>query len=707
MDLQLAVHPAVLVLSALGAGALAWWSYGRSTPAIAGWRRVVLPALRFAALFLVLLLLVEPAWRTVTRSDEPALLALLVDDSLSLRVGGDRAPAGAVRAALADLDDEAVQLYRFSAEARPSTADSLSFRGARTDIAEALARVESDFAGRNLRGVVLVSDGRVTDGRNPIYPAERFPVPIYTAVAGDSLSSRDVRLARVVTNDVAAAGSVLPVSVAVRATGYAGQRTRVVLSERGTTLATAPLTLPGDGGEATVELSFVPRVPGVHRYTARVEPMAGEATARNNAEAVTVRVVDDRRRVLLLGAGPSPDFAAARAALEADDGLDVTVRTQRSPGAYYEGALPPALATFDLAVLVGWPGQAATEADARRLGAAAQSGLPVVFLLSRQTDLSRLAETLGDVLPARPAVLRAQLVEASLAVAPDAGDHPVLDGLGVAAGRLGALPPLAASTARWALQPGARVLAGVRRGGADLGTPLLAVRQSGALRSAVVLGAGTWRWRTLPDDLADLRPAYGALLSNLARWTSATRDRRPVRVRADRRVFDENERVTFSGQVYGENLAPVADARIGLTVTGPGGRRVQAPMRPIGNGRYVADVGAQPPGTYRFSAVAERDGARLGSDAGTFAVGETAAEYRAPGADPGLMQQVALRSGGRAVPLDSLGAFVRELRADGALDPRVLTREDDRPLLDLTWLLGLALALLTAEWVLRKRAGMV
>lgn len=672
-----------------------------------GWKRVVLPALRFAALFLVLLLLVEPAWRTITRSDEPALLALLVDDSLSLRVGGDRTPAAQVRAALADIDDDAVQFYRFSAEARPSSADSLGFRGPRTDISEALARIESDFAGRNLRGVVLVSDGRVTDGRNPIYPAERFPVPIHTAVAGDSLSSRDVRLVRAVTNDVASAGSILPVSVAVRATGYGGQRTRVVLTEGSATLATEPVTLPADGGEATVELSFVPRAPGVHRYTVRAVPMAGEATTRNNAESFTVRVVDDRRRVLLVGAGPSPDFAAARAALEADASLDVTVRTQRSPGAYYEGALPPTLAIFDLAMLVGWPGQAATEADARRLGAAARSGLPVVFLLGRQTDLSRLSATLGDVLPASPTVLRTQLVEAGLSVDPEAADHPVLSGLGIAPNRLEALPPLSVSTARWALQPGARVLAGVRRGGADLGTPLLAVRQSGALRSAMILGTGTWRWRTLPDDLADLRPTYGALLGGLARWTSATRDRRPVRVRADRRVFDENERVTFSGQVYGENLTPVADARIALTVTGPGGRRVQAPMRPIGNGRYVADIGAQPPGAYRFSAVADLDGARLGSDAGTFAVGETAAEYRAPGADPGLMQQVALRSGGRVVPLDSLGAFVRELRADGVLDARELTREDDLPLLHLTWLLGLAVALLTAEWVLRKRSGMV
>ena len=63
---------------------------------------------------------------------------------------------------------------------RPGAAlpgDSLRFDGERTDIAAALGRVEADFAGRNLRGVVLVSDGRVTDGRNPAYLAEAVPGP--------------------------------------------------------------------------------------------------------------------------------------------------------------------------------------------------------------------------------------------------------------------------------------------------------------------------------------------------------------------------------------------------------------------------------------------------------------------------------------------------------------------------------------------------
>lgn len=711
MDLDLAFPPALLVLSAVVAAGLAIWSYGRSTPPVSGWRRAVLTALRAGAFWLVLLLLFDPVWKRLTRSGEPPLLAVLVDASESLMLGTTGlTPSERVRAGLGTLpDDDALRFYTFDGNAvsrgTDLPADSLRFVGERTDISSALGRVEADFAGRNLRGVVLVSDGRSTDGRNPAYLAERFPVPVYTAVAGDSLSSRDVRLARVATNDVAYAGSPLPIRAGVRAIGYAGQQATITVSESGRVLDRQQVTL-ATGSEVSADLDVTPTVPGLRQYTISVIPLGGEATTRNNTRTVSVRVLDDTRQVLLLAAAPSPDLTALRAVLETDRSLDVTVRTQRAPGQFYEGALPARLSAFDLIVLAGYPGTAADAASIQRVADAIEGGLPAVFVLTRQTDLQRLADTMGDVLPASPTQVRPGFVSVSMSPTSAGAEHPVLRDSGVDPARFRALPPLVASPSRWALQPGARVLGTVRRGGAVLDAPLLAVRQSGSVRTAALLGAGTWRWRTLPDDLADLRPAYPGLLDRLVRWTTAARDRRPVRVRADRALFGERERVTFTGQVYGEDFAPIEDAAITLTLRGPGGS-ASLTMRPVGNGRYQADAGVRPAGSYTFTAEANRGGTSLDQDRGTFGVGALAVEFREPGADVGLMRQIAVRSGGSPVPLDSLGAFVRGLRTSGQLADRPFIREDATALLTLPWLLALAVGLLATEWIARKRFGMV
>ncbi len=558
MDLSLGYSPLLLVGCLLAAAALTWWTYGRSVPRVTGGRRAVLMALRGAALFLVLVLLFEPVLRRVEATEEPPVLAVLVDDSQSLgREDGGGEGAAAAREALSRLPevDGETRLYTFDSEATPlGEADSLRFDGVRTDIAGALQRIEDDLDGQNLGGVLLISDGRYNTGRNPLYLAERYDVPIYTATVGDTTRQRDVLIARVTTNEIAYAGVALPVQVAVRADGFGGERATVAVFERGQRLASETVALPEGGVEVTADLAFTPEAEGLHRYTATVTRFDGEVTHGNNAESVAVRVLSNTRRVLLLAAAPGPDLSALRQVLATDPNLEVVPRTQRAQGTFYEGPLPAldgpgSGAGFDAVVLAGWPGRAADRATAQRVAAAAEGGVPLLFVLTRQTDLAALRAAFGDVLPAVPEAVRTGFSETSLVPTPAGALHPVLAVPSVPAGLVDRLPPIAASTTRWATSPDARVLATARVRGISLDDPLLLVRQRGRSRSAALLAAGTWRWLGLPADLDALDGFYPGLVENLLRWLTTREDDRPVRVRPVQSLFGEGEAVQFTGQV--------------------------------------------------------------------------------------------------------------------------------------------------------------
>lgn len=86
MSLTFGLSPWLLVLCALGAAALTYWSYRRTTPPLSRGRRLLLGGLRFLALFLVLFLLFQPVLRRVLRTEEPPVLAVLIDNSRSLRL---------------------------------------------------------------------------------------------------------------------------------------------------------------------------------------------------------------------------------------------------------------------------------------------------------------------------------------------------------------------------------------------------------------------------------------------------------------------------------------------------------------------------------------------------------------------------------------------------------------------------------------------
>ena len=709
MDLTLGYSPLLLVLCLLVALGLTWWTYGRSVPRVPTGRRLLLSALRGTALALVLFLLFQPVLRQVEATEEPPVLAVLVDDSQSLGRGDGEGGAATARDLLSQLPEFGGEARFYSFDSETSSfdpADSLAFEGVRTDIAGALQRIETDLDGQNLGGVLLISDGRYNTGRNPIYLAERFDVPIYTTVVGDTTRQRDVLVARVTTNEIAYAGVELPVQVGVRAEGYEGERATVALYERDRRLASTSVTLPAGNVEASVDLSFTPEEPGLRRYTVAVTQFDGEVTTENNTESVAVRVLSNRRRVLFLAAAPGPDVAALRQTLETDPNLELVPFTQRGPGSFYEGSLPASLDDFDAAVLAGYPGRAAGQAAVERVVAAAEGGLPLLFVLTRQTDLPALRAGFSDVLPAVPEVVRTGFTEAALVPTAAGALHPVLNVPTVPPSLLDRLPPVAASDSRWAASPDARVLATTSIRGIAFDDPLLLIRQRGPSRSAALLAAGTWRWRGLPTDLADVEDFYPGLVDNLLRWLTTREDDRPVRVRPVQSLFGEGEPVQFTGQVYDESLEPISDASVEVVVTAPDGSRSPYTMRAVGGGRYVLDAGTLPEGDYSFTATAEREGVTLGEDRGAFAVGALALEFRDTQADAGLMRQIARRSGGAVVEPAQIPTLEAQLVA-GGFGPRVVEQERETELWEIAWLLAVVITLLAAEWVLRKRSGMV
>ncbi len=455
-------------------------------------------------------------------------------------------------------------------------------------------------------------------------------------------------------------------------------------------VGTQPLTFPEGTGERTVSFEYTPGA-GAHTLTATVSPMAGEATTRNNARSLSTSAEAPRRRVLLLAAAPDPDVPALRAALEADASLDLTVRVQKAPDTFYEGPLP-ALAGFDVAVLQGYPGRAGDGALLDALAAAPRLGLVVVA--GSQTDFGLLGGRLGALLPVRTG--GAGVRELPVHVATGAADHPALAGV-PRLDALATLPALRVAGPAQVVSGGRVLIAGPG------GEPVLVAERRGRRRVAVLLGAGVWRWRTLPPALAAMQPVLPALVQKLVAFAAS--DAAPdVQVQPTDEAFAQGEPVTFEGQVVNDEGDGVADALVEVQLSGPATRTVA--LRSLGAGRYSVDAGALPPGTYRFSARATRSGAALGADGGAFRVGHVSAEYEHPGADRALLQALATQSGGRLYPLDSLDALRARIARSEAFAPALVTREAETTLYDRWPFFVLLVLLLGTEWWLRRRSGL-
>lgn len=725
MSFSFGLSPVLLVVCVLAAAALTYWSYRRTTPPLPASRRFILGGLRFATLFLVLFLLFEPIMRHIDRDTHPPVLAVLVDDSqsLGLAVQSEDSLSAEVKEVIRqqianlpidpeDLGGEPV-VYAFGGNTRmvgddrSSWVDSIQFEGERTDITQSLEYIREDLRDKNLRGVLLISDGLYNTGRNPLYTAERYPVPIHTYVLGDTTSQRDIQIRRINTNEIAYLGSDQPVQVAVRAEGYSGEEVTVSLLREGETLSNRRVRLPEGTAEVNVDLAYKPWAVGLHRLTVAVSHKEGELTYQNNTGSFTVRVLEQKKRILLLGAAPNPDVSAIHQILEQNEDSEVVPFIQKAPGSFYQGMLPDDLSEFDLILLAGYPGGASDPNVVQRVARAAEQGTPLLFVISRQTDVALLQGELGEYLPVIPEAARASFVEAMFVPTEEGLRDPILDLSNASPQAWRRLPPLAYNESRWRAAPDARVLATLEVRGVALNDPMLVVRRRAGSRSAALLAADTRRWKNVPADLEDVENVWPELLSNLVQWVTAHEDDRPVRVEPVEEVFGGEESVAFTGEVYDESLNPVDDASIEVELVTPDSTRYPLRMSSLGNGRYTLDAGSFPEGTYQYTAIAKRKGVTLGTDEGTFAVGALTLEYRDTRADAGLMRQIAHRSGGKFVSKEELNTLPSVLSSTGGFVGVEYTEERDTELWHLYWFLVAIVLLLTTEWFLRKRSGMV
>ena len=284
MSFSFGMSPWLLAVSLFAAGAGAIWLYRHTMPVLPRGKRIVLGDTAVLALFFILLLLLEPVLRLVRHDEKEPVVAVLIDDSASLRLasGADTSLAVAqahIRDILQHVPAAArgadVRYIRFGSDLDANglprfEPDSLALNAFRTNIAQALASTEERLRDDNLRAVMLVSDGRYNTGRNPLYVSERYPVPVFTAVVGDTLRRQDIRVQRVLTNEVAYVGAELPIEVGIRAEGMGGHRITVSLAADGETITSQALEIPPGNAEIVADLSVTPESEGLRRYTVAV-----------------------------------------------------------------------------------------------------------------------------------------------------------------------------------------------------------------------------------------------------------------------------------------------------------------------------------------------------------------------------------------------------------------------------------------------------
>ena len=715
LHLDLSVVAPVFLAGMLAVIVFTLFIYRRTNPIIPKLLKSMLVSLRIGALLLLLFVLFQATLSLFFETKNPPILAIAVDTSASMTIH-DRAGS---RAALVDsiLQDKTfaqlqnkfdTKYFTFANSIDPVEHiknDSLQFIGDATNIQKAIETIQADNAAENLSGILIISDGAYNAGGNPVRAAEALGLPVHAIAVGSDEPLTDLAITNVEANPFAYAGQPTPIKLTVHNSGFSSRKIQATLRSGGVAPAEKTVTIPPSPSDTELTINYTPEKIGRQKLVLSVPGQTDEQTLENNQHTIYIDVFKSKLKILLIAGALSPDISFLKRLLTTDR-YEISTLIQKQPGRFYEGNPNAELENADMLILYDFPtaGSSRQFTDAL-LNVLQQKKLPLLFIAGKNAswpELSRFA----DFIPIKSAAQtrREQLV--TIQLSPLGDTHPIMQVSSdptLARSLWGELPPVFSSFVAQQVAPGTQVLSYSRAGlrSAKL-SPMIMIRSNGAHKSAAILAHELWRWDLMMWGINRSEDVYRNMLINMAKWLETNRSDSLVRVEMDGANYKYGDPIAMRIEVYDENLTPVSNSDVAIQLQRSGWRREYS-AKAMGEGKYSMQLQPPQPGDYEATVIAKQGDRTIGSRDVLFSVGEYSAELSDLQAQPAVLHNLAQATGGVFTTPDSLNRLLKDIHGVATISK--ITREHE--LWNNKVVLALILLLLTTEWFIRKRKGML
>ncbi|MGB5980452.1 MAG: hypothetical protein WBG62_23770 [Cyclobacteriaceae bacterium] len=683
--------PWLLPLCMVAGALFAWLLYRRSADR-RPWGRTVnitLAVLRFLIVTFLCLLLLGPLVRMITRSEEPPVWVLAIDNSLSVSETTDSVGRTELTSKLdelsRELEESGSQVVVRTLDAGNGE-DEVQYTAPQSDINAMLRGIQNDYEGRNLAGVLLVSDGIYNRGMSPAYSPYTFP--IYTVGVGDTIPRADINLQNTYVNKVAYQGNRFPLVAEVFNQGMTPRNLDVTVSRNGKVLDTKQVNFENDREVKQVRFLMDATEEGMQHYVVSVAAVDGEFTEKNNRKDVFVDIVKGKQKILIAAASPHPDIKAIRSALETNQNYEVSL--------YIPGLQEANLRErYDVVILHQLPVR--NNAVLQEITGGQQNNKPGLwYIVGPGSDIPALSQQVRGM---------------EMSVVPNQTDE-VMPVLNTSFRRFTLSPrlqetlddftPLTIPLGRYNLKKNTEVLLNQRVGSVTTSRPLLTIYENQGQKEAVLLGTGLWRWRMAEFSSRQEHEGFNELVVKTVQYLSTREDRRKFRVFTTSTEFLESEPVVFEAQLYNDVYERVYGQEINLKITSENDSLSQYTFSTSeSSSRYR--VGGLPAGVYDYTATTTFNGEGMQSS-GQFSIADLQVETLNLTANFGLLRKIARSSGAAFYPAGDLEALSQHLSEQDA--PAILHAEEQRrSIMDMPWLMALFILLISAEWALRRYHG--
>ena len=714
------------VIFGIGAAGVAacWLQFRLLQRRLSRQRALGISLLRFGSVFLILLIAANPFWTEKKEVKIRPSLAVLLDTSPSMGLAGESGKStrledaknllfGGSTPLLRTLTDRyEVRFFELNESLRPLQAGEIAQIKSGSQKGDFNEAVET-LGGKN-QLILLFTDGNM---KGEAQKSSRLPLLAFPL--GNQEDYRDILIRRVKAPPIAFRGKEVVIDAVIQAYGYRGLTVPVILKSGEKLLATKSVRLQGSSGEGDVSLSFTPEEIGQYTLSLSIPPQVGESLTANNKRDFSLKVVRDKIRVLMVSGSPSMNYRFLRTALKNDPAIDllsfvilrmpsnilnVPVQEQSLIPFPVDTLFTKELKNFDLLIFdnflyhpffrtqylgnirdfVKEGGAFAFVGGSNFQGEGGYAGTPLEEILPTRW-LGKESYRRTTPVPVRPS--RAGM---NHPITRFSADEPAQRNL------WREMPPLDGFNPLESKNNGTVLLEGAEGGF----WPILTVGSYGKGRVFVLATDDSWKWY-MGMVAKDKEPyTYLRLIERLIRWVTKDPGLETVQIALPEKGVAVSKEVEFRVRTGSDEPKGKQREAVSLAVFNPQGVKIAAQLKATGQpdqqqGAFVPGIA----GAYKI-----RVESRQGVTEEVLLIPDPLQEFDgSPNHD--RLRQIASSVGGKVIMKGD--DALREIEDMAGKMEKRFVEEKTKPFWENPYFLALIVALLTSEWYLRRRWGLI
>ncbi|WP_428225313.1 hypothetical protein [Flavobacterium sp.] len=635
--------------------------------------------LRFASLFLVLLLLINPV---ITQKNYETLktpLLIVVDNSESISFLKQDAKAKKIAQRLEENENlkEQYQVQLFSFDEDFNSDKPLDFKGKQSNIYKVFENLKQLYRTQN-HPVILLTDGNQTQGSDYVYNIQPN-AQVLPVVLGDTIEHLDLRVTQVNANKYAFLKNKFPVEIFTNYTGSKPVTATVSIQEGKTTVYKQNVSFSTQKKSKLVTALLPANSIGVHTYKVVVSSTEKEKNTFNNVKNLAVEVIDQRTEIGIISSINHPDLGAMRRAISSNAQRKVSI------------VKPNQISSLtDYNVVVFYQPDATFKAV---LEQNKKLQLNSLLITGVNTDFG----VVSQYFPQFDYKFSGQKEDYSADYKSNFNAF-ALDNIGFEQ-----FPPLEHPFGTITPKVSCNTLLQARIRNVTTENPLVTFVENGIHRHAFLFGENLWKWRMESHLKEKTFEKFDVFADKIIQYLASNAKKKNLVVTHES-FYNSGETVLISAQYFNKNYEFDEEAQLTIQLKHKETNSVKVYDFIKGANDFSVAFDDLASGNYTFIVKEKQSNAQY---AGSFHMVHFDAEKQFINADVARLKQLAENTEGKAFYPSEVDALVKYLENNPNFKPIQKEVVKKSPLIDWKWGLVLLAALLSLEWFVRKYNGLL